>query len=61
MFLEATSENRDLKLREEFIDFGFTECGRLSEGKPITIDNKFPFEISVNWVLLPVLSQTTGT
>jgi hypothetical protein len=33
MFLEATSENRDLKLREEFIDFGFTECGRLSEAK----------------------------
>ena len=45
MFLEATSENRDLKLREDFLDFGFTECGRLSEGKPVTIDNKFPFEV----------------
>ena len=54
MFLEATSENRDLKLREEYIDFGFTECGRLSEAKQVTIDNKFPFEVQVNWVLLQV-------
>mgnify|MGYP001806756564 CR=1 FL=1 len=54
MFLEMSSENRDLKLREEFIDFGFTECGRVSDGKQITIDNKFPFEVSVNWVFLQV-------
>lgn len=45
MFLESTSENRDLKLREDYIDFGFTECGRVSEGKTITLDNKFPFEV----------------
>lgn len=45
MFLETISENRDLKLREEFIDFSFTECGRVSEGKQVTLDNKFPFEV----------------
>lgn len=45
MFLETVSENRDLKLREEFIDFSYTECGRVSDGKMITLDNKFPFEV----------------
>ncbi len=52
MFLESTSDNRDVKLREDFIDFSFTECGRLSESKNVTLDNKFPFDIKVNWVLL---------
>lgn len=33
MFLEMSSENRDVKLREDFIDFGFTECTRVSESK----------------------------
>lgn len=61
MFLETTSENRDIKLREEFIDFSFTECGRLSESKHVTLDNKFPFEVNVNWVLLQVFNKTTGT
>jgi hypothetical protein len=54
MFLEMSSENRDLKLRDEFLDFAFTECGRLSEGKVITLDNKYPFEVNINWVLLQV-------
>jgi hypothetical protein len=56
MFLESTSENRDVKLREDFIDFGFTEFGRLSESKVITLDNKFPFSIQINWVLLQTLN-----
>lgn len=60
MFLEMSSDNRDLHLREEYIDFGFTDHGRVSEQKTITFDNKFPFEVQVNWVLLKVLSQTTG-
>lgn len=54
MFLEMSAETRDLKLREEFIDFGFTECGRVSEGKQVTLDNKFPFEVTVNWAFLQV-------
>ena len=56
MFLEMVSENRDLKLREEFLDFAYTECGRVSDGKMITIDNKFPFEVQISWQLLPVLN-----
>ena len=49
MFLEMSSENRDLKLRDEFLDFSFTECGRVSEGKMITLDNKYPFEVQISW------------
>jgi hypothetical protein len=45
MFLEMSSENRDLKLRDEFIDFSFTECGRLSDARQVSIDNKYPFEV----------------
>lgn len=32
----------------------------MSEGQEVTIDNKFPFEVTVSWVLLPVTSSTTG-
>jgi len=60
MFLEVSSEGRDLALREEYLDFGFTDHGRVSESKQITFDNKFPFDVSVNWVLLKVISPTTG-
>ena len=60
MFLEQASENRDLKLREEYVDFGFTEYGRVSEQKQITMDNKFPFDIQVSWVLLKIINATTG-
>lgn len=45
MFLEVTSENRDVKLKDEFLDFAFTECNRLSEGKLVTFDNKYPFDV----------------
>jgi hypothetical protein len=45
MFLEQNSDTRDLRLREEFVDFGFTEYGRVSEQRAITLDNKFPFDI----------------
>jgi len=41
------------------MDFNFTESGRLSEGKQLTMENKFPFDVQVNWTLLPVLSKTT--
>lgn len=52
MFLESNSENRDVKIRDEFLDFAFTECNRLSESKVVNFDNKYPFEIQINWVLL---------
>lgn len=60
MFLEISAENRDLRLKEEYIDFGFTEFGRVSENKSLTLENKYPFEINVSWVLLKIVNATTG-
>lgn len=60
MLLEATSNKREIKVLEDFVDFNFAEYGRLSESKPLTIQNKFPFEITVNWVLLKVENKKTG-
>lgn len=40
-----TSESRDIKLNEEYIDFTFTEYSKLSEPRQVTLDNKFPFDI----------------
>jgi hypothetical protein len=60
MFLEMSSDARDINLREEYVDFGFTDHGRVSESKSITFDNKFPFDVQVNWVLLKVTNSTTG-
>jgi len=60
MFQEVTSEKRDVRLVEECVDFGFTEYSRLSEGRAVSLENGFPFDVEVRWVLLPVLNQTTG-
>lgn len=61
MFLEVTSEKRDLKLREDYLDFSFTQFGRVSDSKAVVLDNKFPFDISVSWQLLQTINKTTGS
>jgi hypothetical protein len=43
MFLDVTAPNRDISISSDFVDFQFTEVGRLSESKPLVINNKFPF------------------
>lgn len=60
MLLEPSSNKRDVRVMEEFLDFNFAEFGRLSESRPITLVNNFPFEITVNWVLLKVENKKTG-
>jgi hypothetical protein len=60
MFLESASTSRDLFAHEDFIDFGFMDFKRLSDGKTLTIENKFPFEVQASWVLLPVTDKVTG-
>jgi hypothetical protein len=60
MLLDPASENRDVRLKEEFLDFQFTERNRFSEPKIVTLENRFPFEVKVNWELLKVLNNTTG-
>ena len=59
MLLGSTATTRDLRLSDESINFHFTENGRLSESRQLTLENKLPYPISVDWTLLQVLNQTT--
>ena len=60
MFIDITSQQRDVRFNQDFIDFAFAESGRISESKSITLETKQPFSINVNWALLNVLNKTTG-
>ena len=60
MLLGSAAANRELRLSEESVNFTFTENGRISESRQLTLENKFNFPINVNWELLPVLNKTTG-
>ena len=59
MLIDITSETRDVKVSADFLDFAFAESGRLSESKQLTVFNKFPFSVDVNWALLKVMNITT--
>lgn len=61
MFLDITSEDRDIRLNQDFIDFNFTHVGRISDSKNLTIYNKFPYPIEVNWALLKVYNKTADS
>lgn len=60
MLQSITSETRDLKFSNEFLDFGFTLHGSLSESRQIALYNKYPFPVKVDWALLPVIDKKTG-
>ena len=60
MLQSSASVNRDLRLSDESINFNFTENGRISESRQLTLENKFGFPITIDWTLLPVLNKTTG-
>ena len=60
MLLASSADNKEIKFSQDFLEFGFTDHGRISESKQINIENKFGFAIKVDWVLLSVLNQTTG-
>lgn len=51
---------RDITINQDFVDFAFADSGRISESKQLTITNKFPFPVEVNWALLNVMNKTTG-
>ena len=61
MLLSSAAMTRELRLSEDSINFNFTENGRLSESKQLTLENKFGFPIAIDWTLLPVLNKTTKT
>jgi len=60
MLLSSSAKTRELRLSEESVNFNFTENGRLSESRQLTLENKFNFPITVDWTLLQVLNKTTG-
>lgn len=47
-----------MKFANEYIDFGFTHYGNISEDRQVSLHNKFPFPIRVDWTLLPVVDKT---
>jgi|LauGreDrversion4_2_1035121.scaffolds.fasta_scaffold25948_6 hypothetical protein len=59
MFLDVCSPVRDIRLDSDFLDFQFTDSGRVSEPKTIIFENKHPFSIDISWCLLDVYNQTT--
>ena len=61
MLLNCAAASRDLRLSDDSINFNFTESGRLSEGRQLTLENKFNFPVTVDWTLLKVLNKTTNT
>lgn len=60
MLHDSAAQTRELRLSEGSVNFGFTENGRLSESRQLTLENKFNFPIAVDWTLLPVLNKITG-
>ncbi len=60
MMYSSTDAARDITFSDDFLDFAFTESGRLSEQKSLCVHNKFNFPIEVNWNLLPVYDKVSG-
>lgn len=60
MFIDVKKADRELRFSQDFVDFAFAESGRISESKTVTLFNKFPFSVDVDWALLNVLNNTTG-
>jgi hypothetical protein len=60
MLFGPSAQSRELRFSDDSVNFTFTESGRLSESRQLSLENKFSFPISVDWTLLPVLNKTTG-
>ena len=60
MLQSSSSDLKELKFSTDSVDFAFTEHGRMSEPKTVTLENKFGFPVLVDWALLPVFNKTTG-
>jgi hypothetical protein len=60
MLQSSQSDLKDIQFSNEVVDFGFTDHGRLSESKQLTVQNKFAYPVRIDWALLPVIDKTTG-
>jgi hypothetical protein len=60
MIHNSTANTRDVQFNTDNVDFGFTDRGRISEGRTLSLTNKFSFPIVVNWHLLEVMDSKSG-
>lgn len=60
MLLNSSEAVKDVRLSADSLDFAFTEKGRLSESKTLSVENKFAFPVLVNWTLLPIFDKNIG-
>jgi hypothetical protein len=60
MIHNSTAMTRDVQFNTDNVDFGFTDRGRISEGRTISLTNKFGFPVVVNWHLLEVMDSKSG-
>ena len=60
MLLSSSADSRELKFSNDTIDFAFTENGRISEPRSVTLHNSFGFPVLVDWALGQVFNKTTG-
>ena len=60
MFIDSTSEVLPVRASADFVDFAFTESGRISDSRQVTLNNHHLFPVEVNWTLLEVMNRTTG-
>ena len=60
MFVESVSPVLEVRANLDFLDFNFTESGRISGSSQLTLQNKHCFPVEVSWALLDVMNRTTG-
>jgi hypothetical protein len=60
MFVEATSSVLEVRASADFLDYNFTESGRISGSMQLTLTNAHRFPVDVCWALLDVMNRTTG-
>lgn len=60
MFVDPMSDVLPIKVSSDFVDFAFTESGRYSDSRQMTLTNSHAFPVEVNWTLLDVMNRTTG-
>jgi len=60
MLHSSIASTRDVRFSNDCVDFGFTNSGRMSEGKTITLSNTYNFPVKINWHLMQILDKSTA-
>jgi hypothetical protein len=56
MMLENESEMRDVSILQQYLDFNYWEYGLSSEYQEVNVENRFPFDIQVKWIIPDVMN-----